>query len=258
MFRRFRIVVLLYILILVGGGAWLTRTDSTDWQEPLWVLVYPINADHSNAADTYIENLEREHFSAIEQFFGRQGQTYGLELDRPVTVRVAAPLFVSPPSPPLTGGTFSVIWWSLKLRYWVWTIERRQIEPRADIKVFALFHDPKKLKYLPHSLGLQKGLIGVVHAFSAVHMSESNNVIIAHEIMHTVGASDKYDPKSGQPIYPDGYAEPKLNPRYPQSKAEVMGGRIPINSKEASIPWSLKQVTVGPQTAIEIGWLPGQ
>ena len=99
MFRRFRIVVLLYILILVGGGAWLTRTDSTDWQEPLWVLVYPINADHSNAADTYIENLEREHFSAIEQFFRRQGQTYGLELDRPVTVRVAAPLFVSPTKP---------------------------------------------------------------------------------------------------------------------------------------------------------------
>ena len=57
MFRRFRIVVLLYILILVGGGAWLTRTDSTDWQEPLWVLVYPINTDHSNAADTYIEIL---------------------------------------------------------------------------------------------------------------------------------------------------------------------------------------------------------
>ena len=93
MFRRFRIVVLLYTLILVGGSAWLTRTDSTDWQEPLWVLVYPINADHSNAADTYIENLEREHFSAIERFFRRQGQTYGLELDRPVTVRVAAPLF---------------------------------------------------------------------------------------------------------------------------------------------------------------------
>ena len=76
--------------------------------------------------------------------------------------------------------------------------------------------------------------------------------------MHTVGASDKYDPKSGQPIYPDGYAEPKLNPRYPQSKAEIMGGRIPVCNKEASIPWSLKQVTVGPQTAIEIGWLPGQ
>ena len=29
MFRRFRIAILLYILILVGGGAWLTSRDST-------------------------------------------------------------------------------------------------------------------------------------------------------------------------------------------------------------------------------------
>jgi hypothetical protein len=86
-------------------------------------------------------------------------------------------------------------------------------------------------------------------------MAQSNYVIIAHEIMHTVGASDKYDPKSGQPIYPDGYAEPKLKPRYPQSKAEIMGGRIPLSQKDAQIPRSLKQVVVGQQTAIEIGWL---
>jgi len=86
-------------------------------------------------------------------------------------------------------------------------------------------------------------------------MSQSNNVIIAHEVMHTVGASDKYDPKSGLPIYPAGYAEPKLQPRYPQSKAEIMGGRIPLSQKGAQIPRSLKQVVVGQQTAIEIGWL---
>ena len=163
-----------------------------------------------------------------------------------------------PPSPPLAGGALSVMWWSLKLRYWVWNVERRQSEPNADIKVFVLYHDPKLVSSLPHSLGLQKGLIGVVHAFSSARMSESNNVIIAHEIMHTLGASDKYDPKSGHPIYPDGYAEPNLNPRYPQSKAEVMGGRIPMTNQEASIPWSLKQVTVGSQTAIEIGWLLSQ
>jgi hypothetical protein len=147
------------------------------------------------------------------------------------------------------------MWWSLKLRYWVWKVEKQQSEPHADIKVFALYHDPKLVNSLPHSLGLQKGLIGVVHAFAATHMSESNNVVIAHEIMHTVGASDKYDSKSGQPIYPDGYAEPNLKPRYPQLKAEIMGGRIPLGEKDAQIPRSLKQVVVGQQTAIELDWL---
>ena len=147
------------------------------------------------------------------------------------------------------------MWWSLKLRYWVWKVEKQQSEPHADIKVFALYHDPKLVNSLPHSLGLQKGLIGVVYAFGAPHLSESNNVVVAHEIMHTVGASDKYDSKSGQPIYPDGYAEPNLKPRYPQLKAEIMGGRIPLSPNDAQIPWSLKQVLVGQQTAMEIGWL---
>ena len=255
MFRRFRIAILLYILILVGGGAWLTSRDSTDWQEPLWILVYPINADHSKASDSYIRALEPDSFTAIERFFSQQGRSYDLELAQPVTIRLATPLSVLPPSPPLGADTLSVMWWSLKLRYWVWQIERQQSEPQADIKVFVLYHDPKLVSSLPHSLGLQKGLIGVVHAFSSAHMSQSNNVIIAHEVMHTVGASDKYDPKSGQPIYPDGYAEPKLKQRYPQSKAEIMGGRIPLSQKDAQIPRSLKQVLVGHQTAIEIGWL---
>ena len=97
MFRRFRIAILLYILILVGGGAWLTSRDSTDWEEPLWVLVYPINADHSKASDSYIRNLEPDRFTAIERFFDQQGRAYGLELEQPVTIRVATPLFTLPP-----------------------------------------------------------------------------------------------------------------------------------------------------------------
>jgi len=255
MFRRLRTAILLYILILVGGGAWLTSRDSTDWQEPLWILVYPINADHSKASDSYIRTLEPDNFTAIEHFFSGQARAYNLELAQPVTIRLATPLTVLPPSPPPAADTLRVMWWSLKLRYWVWKIEKQQSEPHADIKVFVLYHDPELVSSLPHSLGLQKGLVGVVHAFSSAHMSESNNVVIAHEIMHTVGASDKYDNKSGQPIYPDGYAEPKLKPRYPQSKAEIMGGRIPLSQKDAQIPRSLKQVLVGQQTAIEIGWL---
>ena len=83
MFRRFRIAILLYILILVGGGAWLTRTDSTDWEEPLWVLVYPINADHSKASDSYIRNLEPDRFTAIERFSASKDMPMALSLNSP-------------------------------------------------------------------------------------------------------------------------------------------------------------------------------
>ena len=56
--------------------------------------------------------------------------------------------------------------------------------------------------------GLQKGLIGVVNAFASDEQAAQNNVVIAHELLHTVGATDKYDPRTNQPSHPDGYAEP--------------------------------------------------
>ena len=78
--------------------------------------------------------------------------------------------------------------------------------------------------------------------------------MIAHELLHTLGATDKYDLQTNQPCFPHGFAEPDREPRYPQALAELMGGRIPISSDEAQTPESLRQVVVGPATAAEIGW----
>ena len=83
MFRRFRIAILLYILILVGGGAWLTSRDSTNWEQPLWVLVYPINPDHSKASDSYIRSLESDRFAAIERFSASKDMPMALSLNNP-------------------------------------------------------------------------------------------------------------------------------------------------------------------------------
>ncbi|MGH8187189.1 MAG: hypothetical protein ACREUC_11545, partial [Steroidobacteraceae bacterium] len=81
-----------------------------------------------------------------------------------------------------------------------------------------------------------------------------NDVVLAHELLHTLGATDKYDLANDQPAHPDGYAEPGREPLYPQSVAELMGGRIPLSSDESVTPESLRQVIVGDKTAREIGW----
>ena len=85
-------------------------------------------------------------------------------------------------------------------------------------------------------------------------MKGSNDTVIAHELLHTLGATDKYDLRSNQPAHPDGFAEPDREPLYPQSFAELMGGRIPVSSAESTTPESLQQVIVGAKTASEIGW----
>ena len=121
-----------------------------------------------------------------------------------------------------------------------------------DVRMFVRYHSPQTDFVLENSVGLQKGMVGVVNAFAGRRHRGTNNVIIAHEFLHTLGATDKYDPSSGMPMFPDGYGEPERSPRYAQQIAEIMGGRIVLADDDAVIPKSLKYVLIGEQTAEEI------
>jgi hypothetical protein len=125
-------------------------------------------------------------------------------------------------------------------------------ENLGGVRLFLLYHQAVPGQALPHSLGLEKGLLGVVHVFADDAQTDQNNVIIAHELLHTLGARDKYDAR-GMPMYPAGYAEPYEKPRHPQRLAEIMGGRIPLDPERASIPESLEDTVIGYATAAEIG-----
>lgn len=251
MWRRIRIGVLLVILFVVVGGAWSDRQRTTDWSTPLWVGVFPVNGDGAPATGRYIAALEREQYADIEAFFAREAGEYGVTLEQPVKMVLYPQITELPPR--LEPGT-SVpghIWWSLKLRYYTW---RQAGDTPADIRIFVLYHDPDRTTAVPHSLGLQAGLLGVVHAFAAETMDEPNNVVIAHEVLHTLGATDKYDPATNLPLFPQGYGEPDAEPRFPQAVAEIMAGRVAISEGEAEIPEGLGDVIVGPETAVEIRW----
>jgi hypothetical protein len=121
--------------------------------------------------------------------------------------------------------------------------------------MFVVYHDPDTHNTLRHSLGIQKGMIGVVNAYAGRALAQRNNVVIAHEFLHTLGASDKYDRTNNQPIYPDGYAEPDRTPLHPQRKAEIMAGRIPLSDQQAVMPKSVARSSIGAMTAREIRWI---
>lgn len=253
--RSLRIGLLLIVLVAVAGDAWLTRLRTTDWSESLWVSVYPINADGSPATASYIATLDNTRFAAVEDFFASEAQRYGVAQSRPMQLRLAPEVRELPPAPPPNGQRLAVMAWSLKMRYWAWRIQREYGGPPSNIQVFVQYFDPQRTERVAHSLGLEKGLIGVVNAFASPRMTRQNNVVIAHELLHTVGASDKYDPASGRPVHPQGYAEPDLEPLHPQRFAEIMGGRIPVSEHTAEIPGSLRDTLIGPETAAEINWL---
>jgi hypothetical protein len=254
-FRSMRVLFLLAVLLVVATNTWLAKLRSTDWNEPLWLVVYPINGDGGAVTQAYIDSLTREDFSGIETFLTREGRRYALALEQPVSVRLAPSPAGRPPAPPAAGGVLNIMLWSLKLRYWAFSNDTFQ-GPAPDVQMFVVYYDPAQHERLAHSLGLQKGLIGVVNGFASRQLAPRNNVVIAHEFLHTLGASDKYQPATNLPSYPLGYAEPQRQPRYPQRRAEIMGGRIPVSAHEAVMPDSLSQCDIGPATALEIRW-PG-
>jgi hypothetical protein len=254
MWKALRVVILLFILATVAQAAWLAKRDASDWNNPLIVVIYPINADGSDAAERYIGALGVQRFQPIEQFMREQAAVYALPLAQPVELRLSPRINSLPPPTPDAGNVPAIVLWSLRLRFWAWWNDTYP-GARANVRLFLLYHDDRTSPRLAHSTGLQKGLIGVVNVFATAQMSAENNVVIAHEMLHTLGATDKYDLRNTLPLYPDGYAEPELVPRLPQRFAEIMAGRIPLTPVRAEQVEGLHQVVIGPKTAAEINWL---
>ncbi len=252
-FRHLRITFLLIILAAVVADAWLTKVRTTDWDRPLRVVIYPINPDQSAVATDYIRGLRAADFQPVADFMAAEAARYGLGIKEPVDLFMGPQVAGIPPLPPVGGDTWQIMLWSLKFRYWSFVVDEYD-GPAPHIRIFVIYHDPEVTQALKHSTGLEKGMISVVHAFAAERLRDQNHVVIAHEMLHTLGASDKYDRSSNLPIYPDGYADPQRSPLYPQVYAEIMAGKRAVSASEAIMPDSLEQALIGLRTASEIGW----
>lgn len=254
MLRALRTGFLLFVLVAVAQGAWIARGRTTDWKEPLRVVIYPINGDHSAAGDAYTKGLRRDMFEPIATYLRQEARNYKLPLRDPVEIYLAPSVESTPPAPPQQANALEAVLWSLQLRFWAWRHDGYS-GPKAHVRMFVLYFAPTENRRLAHSVGLQKGLLGVVNAFASPQMEGENNVVITHELLHTFGATDKYDFTTNRPLFPDGYAEPQASPLYPQTKAEIMAGRIPVSEMQVSAPRDLDQVVIGAKTAREISWL---
>jgi hypothetical protein len=253
--RKLRIGILLFVLAVVALNAWLWRQRLASWDHTLWVQVYPIAGDDSPVTAAYLAALKPKAFDPIEEFMAREAGVHELPLAEPVRLELAPALSELPPEPPADRHPLKVVWWSLGLRRWASRMESSVDAPRGELRVFVIYHDPKRTPRVPHSLALPEARIGVVHAFADARQDGPNAVVVAHELLHGFGATDKYDPASSLPLHPDGYAEPDADPLFPQAFAEIMGGRVPVSPVRAEVPASLREVVVGALTAREIGWV---
>lgn len=253
-FRNLRVAILLFILAYAAIYTKQQRLTTTSWYKPITVTIFPINGDNTTKTAEYISQLTGNAFQDIDRFFARNAKKYDLIAQQPIQTELGSSINSLPPSPPADrNSTLSAVLWSLKLRYWAYKHTPDSPSNSDRIRLFVIYHQQNN-RPLSHSLGLQKGLLGVIHAYANQQQDKQNTIVMTHEIFHTVGATDKYD-LHNQPLYPIGYADPDKQPLYPQDKAEIMAGRLAISAERAEMPASLGNVIVGHTTAREVNWL---
>jgi hypothetical protein len=253
MWKAVRVVILLLILIKVIQMR-VVEDAKLDWKKSFYVTVYPINADNSSVVSAYINTLTQKNFEEVPDYFATQAVQYQLPIRRPIEIQLGEEIKVKPPAPPLEGHWLEIIFWSLKFRMFAW-LHNSNAAIKPDIQLYLLYYDPNQHPSLSHSTALQKGRIGRINLFGDKIYETQNLVILAHELLHTVKATDKYTIGNNFPNYPEGYAEPHKQPLHPQQFAELMGGRIPMTHDLALIPDGLAHTKMGEKTAKEIGWL---
>ena len=252
--RYARYLVLLLILLGLSAHKLYKNSHVRSWQQTLSVVVYPSNGDGLASTEAYIRSLRTPNIEEIARFINSEAHRYGVKNVAAIDMQLGDSSFGVPPSLPRNRNALSNIIWSLYFRGWTNIKLYASAASVPDIALFVVFFDPNHSKQLDHSIGLAGSMTARINAFADRKYQGSNNVVIAHELLHTVGATDKYDAETNQPLLPHGFADPQKSPLYPQRQAEIMGGRIPVGPHTAIMPQNLQQIVVGRSTALELYW----
>lgn len=244
------------LLIALAVLLWFFRIGHDpvpDWQQPMRVAVYPYNVDGSAAVDAYIRTFGQSDLDRISDYFAAQAERYHLALPRPFELVIGPAIANAPPMPVDQNSRLERLGWALSIRLWRLRFDDRGLDP--DIVAVARFNRVTDESPILHSIGIAEMRLAVANLPATERHRGYGQVLLAHELLHTVGAEDLYHPATGLPVFPAGYAEPNREPRYPQEQAELMAGRIPVQPGRAVQAVNLDETRIGPRTAREIGWL---
>jgi hypothetical protein len=255
-FRRARLLVL--IGLLTATVAWAAGTEQrrrarTRWERPLRVGVVlltregtVVHVDHwRRGLDALSSRLDAE----MRRWRGAGEPPFQLELVGPARWDGAFPLS------PLSDRFADRALYAFGLWRVLWDIDGVAGVVRSDwdVRLYVLgARTPAWGGSFAEGVGARYGDVALVRGSVGGDLSLPLQVI-GHELLHTVGASDKYD-DGGHALEPEGLVEPERAPRYPQLQAEWMAGEVPVSLGAGKPPSSLDDLGVGPVTAQEIGW----
>ena len=257
-FRRARILVLLGLLAATAtwaAGVEHRRRARARWERPVEVGV--VLLDRDGAAD--VRQWRRGLDELASHLHGEMARCRGLGFP-PFRFSLAGPVPWSGPLPlaPPSDGFADRTWHALEL----WRV-LREVDAASgtsgaawDVRVYVLaVKVPGWDGSFAEGVGALNGELVIVRGSAQGDLSMPLQVI-GHELLHTVGATDKYD-AGGHALEPEGLADPEAEPRFPQRHAEWMVGEVAVAPGVGRLPSALSEIRVGPATAREIGWTRG-
>ncbi|MCU4578662.1 hypothetical protein KTJ34_14655 [Acinetobacter courvalinii] len=251
MWKNIRVAILLVVLLVVAVNAY--RDQNQDWNQPIHILLHPINADGRTTTQQYIRQLQQDDFAEVKQYLEKNSQQYRGQSSY-FMIQIGRELQQAPPKMAEQPSILNNILWSLKFRFYAWK-QHQSVDGSPSLTLYLNFYDPKQSRELKHSTALERGRIGSVNLFASPKQAAQNNVVLVHELLHGFGATDKYNLNNGEPIFPIGYAQADQQPLYPQTEAEIMGGRIPLSEHKSKMPNDLNETVISILTAREVGWV---
>ena len=261
--RRFfyiRVAVLLTILAGVLLWAWRdarSRRARNAWDHTLTVAVVVVPLE---SVDEAAIAALRARLPALEDRLAAELARHRPGAPRPFRFELVGPAgAASPPPLPTADGLVDLVEHSLSLARYLKDIDSRAgLEPDLyDSRIYVAMRRPRKAdRTLVEGRSEQGGRVGVVELEldAEAEAVDLALIVVAHELLHTLGALDKYD-SSGRTRVPLGLAEPERVPLFPQPYAEIMARNRMVSASEERVPGGLAEIAVGPSTAREIGWL---
>lgn len=261
--KRYRQSVAVLILLVVAiSAAKIHYNDrrKLEWDRAYRVaLIEVINVPDAQTKITPLSASGKEELAkTLNNWFSAEIARVHKSNNRPFRFEFLGPIVVDQPAPPLPKEEEG--WWqryketSSFIEYFTSRFPSTHNIKDFDIKVYLyLYYDKStdgSIEQEP-SVATTRGRFGVVFLPIGKQGFGRTTCLIAHELLHTVGATDKYT-NDRTTVYPEGYFLPQ--PRYPQQFAEIMALATPLAPGKEIDASNLDNCRIGQATATEIGW----
>ncbi len=259
LFFRIRVSLLLAVLAVVLLWAYADvrrRGARTEWKRPVTVAIVVVRL--GPVSDAAVKELAAQMRVLEDRLAEESTRLRGPSSARPFALTSFGPVDVQ--SPPPNGGGSGV--WDLvehtfaKRKYFSTIDAQAELDAGAyDSRIYLIARPPARSGYKSvEGESEEGGRMGFVEVELDEEMADFALFVAAHELMHTLGAGDKYD-AVGRARVPDGLADPSRVPLYPQIAAEVMARNVALSPTRERPPETLAELAVGRATAREIGWI---